>query len=81
MNKKWNEMTSTEKKMVIAACIYVVIALVFAVLDVTGVWKNDVCTYMMCLFFLVEGVLTWKTNSKMAILSIVLSIVFLLGTF
>ena len=80
MNKKWSEMTPAEKKKFIAICIFAAIALVFIVLDLTGVWKNKIGTYMISALFLIEGVLNWKDNTKMAILDIVLAIVWLLGT-
>ena len=81
MNKKWNEMTPAEKIKLIAICIYVVIALVFVVLDLAGVWKNDVCAYMLAAFFLVEGVVSWKKNRNVAITELILSVVMVLGTF
>ena len=80
MNKKWSEMTPAEKKKFIALCAVAVLAFVFVVLDLTGVWKNKIGTYMISALFLIEGVLNWKNNTKMAILDIVLAIVWLLGT-
>ena len=81
MNKKWSEMTPAEKKKLIFLCIYAAIALVFIILDLSGVWKNEVGQYMLCVYFVIEGVVTWKKSKKMAILDIVLGIVLLLGTF
>lgn len=80
MNKKWSEMTPAEKKLTIALYVYAAIALVFVVLDMTGVWKNEIHTIMISIFFLGEGIVTWKKNTKMAILDFVLAIVWLLGT-
>ena len=80
MNKKWSEMTPAEKKKFIAICAVSALALVFVVLDLTGVWKNKIGTYTISALFLIEGVLNWKNNIKMAILDIVLAIVWLLGT-
>ena len=80
MNKKWSEMTPAEKKKFIAICAVAALAFVFVVLDLTGVWKNKIGTYMISALFLIEGVLNWKDNTKMAILDIVLAIVWLLGT-
>ena len=80
MNKKWSEMTPAEKKKFIALCIFAAIALVFIVLDLTGVWKNKIGSYFISVFFVIEGVLTFKNNKKMAILDIVLAVVWLLGT-
>ena len=79
MNKKWSEMTPAEKKKFIALCALAAIALVFVVLDLTGVWTNKIGTYMISVFFLIEGVMTWKQNVKIAILDILLAIVWLLG--
>ena len=81
MNKKWSEMTPAEKKKFIALCACAAIALVFIVLDLTGVWQNKIGSYLISVCFLIEGVTTWKKNTKMAILDIVLGIVLLLGTF
>lgn len=79
MHKKWSEMTPAEKKQFIVLCAVAAIALVFVVLDLTGVWKNKVGTYLISALFLIEGLLTWKENTKMAILDIILAIVWLLG--
>ena len=80
MNKKWSEMTPAEKKKFVVLCVVAAIALVFVFLDLTGVWQNKIGTYMISAFFLIEGVVTFKNNKKMAILDIVLAIVWLLGT-
>ena len=79
MNKKWSEMTPAEKKKFVGLCVCTAIALVFIILDLTGAWKNKIGSYMISVFFLIEGVLTFKTNKKIAILDIVLAIVWLLG--
>ena len=81
MKNKWNEMTTAQKVLTVAFCIYVVAAIVFAVLDLNGTWKNEICTYMISAYCVVEGIMTWKKNRKMAILSFVLAIVLMVGTF
>lgn len=80
MNKKWSEMTPAEKKKFVALCILAAFALVFVVLDLTGLWQNKIGSYLISVFFLFEGVMNFKNNKKMAILDIVLAIVWLLGT-
>ena len=65
MNKKWSEMTPAEKKKFIVLCVCAAIALVFVVLDLTGVWKNKIGSYMISVFFLIEGVLNFKSNFLM----------------
>ena len=79
MNKKWNEMTPAEKKKFIVLCVFAAIALVFIFLDLIGVWQNKIGSYLISVFFLIEGLLTFKNNKKMAILDIILAIVWLLG--
>ena len=79
MNKKWSEMTPAEKKRFVALCVIAAIALVFIVLDLIGAWQNKIGTYMISVFFLIEGVLNFKNNKKIAILDLALAVVWLLG--
>ena len=65
MNKKWSEMTPAEKKKFIVLCVFAAIALVFIFLDLTGAWKNKIGTYMISVFFLIEGVLTEEEKARM----------------
>ena len=75
MNPKWKDMTPNQKKLMIALCVYVAIAFVFAIIDLCGVWTNNIFTYMLSAYFLVEGVVTWKKNRLLAILHLVLGII------
>lgn len=79
MNKKWSEMTPTEKKLMIALWIYVGIALVFIALDLGGVWKNQVHIYMLSAFMLGDGIVTWKKNRVLSIVYLVFSVIWLVS--
>lgn len=78
MKKKWSQMTPTEKKLMVLLWIYIIIALVFAVLDLSGTWKNVIPWYMIAAFCAVEGVVEWKKNWKMSLLNFAIAVVFLI---
>lgn len=79
MKKEWSQMTPAEKRKLLLLCIYVAIALVFAVLDLSGTWKNEMFRYMLAVYCLVEGVIEWKKNWKMSLVDFAIAVFCLLN--
>ena len=77
MKNKWNELTKAQKVRLVLACIYVTIAMVFCVLDLTGTWKNNLCLFMIAGFCLVDGITGWKKNRNLAMGDFALCIILL----
>ena len=81
MKNKWNDLTWQQKVHLVLTCIYVVIALVFCILDLTGTWKNDLCLFMIAGFCLVDGITGWKKNRNMAMADFAICVIMLFEVF
>ena len=73
-NMKWNEMSAAQKTEVIVTLVMGVITLAFIVLDVTGVWKNNLHYIALSVLSVYECIMSWNKNRKMAILELVAAV-------
>ena len=73
-NMKWNEMSADQKTEVIVTLVMGVIPLAFIVLDVTGVWKNNLHYIALSVLSVYECIMSWNKNRKMAILELVAAV-------
>ena len=81
MKEKWSEMSKQKKIETITILVLGVIAVVYAVLDWTGKWKNNTSYLALAVMSAYEAVVGWKENRKMAVLEAVVAVIFLFGYF
>lgn len=71
MKFNWNEMNASQKQEAIVLTVMPAIALIFIVLDMTGIWVNHISYLILAILSLYEGITGWNKNRKMAILELV----------
>ncbi len=79
---KWSEKSTFNKVGSIAVIICSVLIIVFAVLQLLGIWENAVLAYMplVCVNMLFFMVSYWKTNRGLAIFHLITAVFVLLCT-
>ena len=81
MKFNWKEMNPSQKRETIVLFVLTAIALVFAILDLSGKWPNNLCYITLAVLSVFEGVFSWNKNRKMAILEFVAAAFFAANTF
>lgn len=79
MKEQWNKMTPAQKAWLMVECVLAVIMIVLAILEVTGIWNNQLFLYMSVVYFLVEAVRNWNRNRKLVIMDLVFAVILLIG--
>lgn len=69
MNTKWSEMNEKDKALLIARLIFSVVAVVFAILQLTDVWKdaNMVAIPSVGVVMLLQAIQEWNIRRRSAI--------------
>ena len=81
MDQKWSEMSKQKKIETVVVLALTAVALVFAVLDLSGNWENNLCYLMLAILSAYEAVVAWKVNRKMAIAELVVAVCLLFNAF
>ena len=81
MDQKWSEMSKQKKIETVVVLALTAVALVFAVLDLSGNWENNLCYLMLAILSVYEAVVAWKVNRKMAIAELVVAVCLLFNAF
>lgn len=81
MNKKWSEMTVFYKMLLVLRLIVSLLAVLFAVLQLTNVWENanHVAIPLVGVIFLLQAIWEWNVSRRRSIFS--LSAFFLIVAF
>ena len=79
---KWNEKSTFNKVGSVAVILCSVLIIIFAMLQLLGIWENAVLAYMplACVNMLFFTVSYWKTNRGTAVFNLVAAVFVLLCT-
>ena len=81
MKTSWNEMTTAQKIEAIVLTVLFLFAAVFAILDWSGKWPNNLAYLFFGADSLFEGIMNWNRNRKLAILEVVAAVFFFANGF
>lgn len=81
MKFSWNEMSPAQKKETIVLLVLAMIGFVLVILDLTGIWSNNLLYPVLTVLSLFEGVTSWNKNRKAAIMEFVCAAFFSVYTF
>ena len=75
MKFNWNEMSPAQKRESIIVLVLAMIGMVFAILDLSGKWPNNLTYLAISVLSLFEGITAWNKNRKLAVTDLVVGIV------
>ena len=81
MKFNWNEMSTAQKVEAIVLTVLAVIASIFAILELTGKWPNNLAYLIIAAGSVFEAVMSWNKNRKMALLELVAAAFFVSNAF
>ena len=81
MKYNWNEMDASQKKEAIVLTVMPMIALIFIILDITGMWVNNIAYLVLSILALYEGITGWNKNRKFAILELIAAVFMVANAF